>query len=118
MVVEAYDQLLFGDGHSFLIDGYKRTRIHTTTHHYYADSEGTIIPGYPDYLTHSYTDPEITSIKMNWGWKSQWHNPYLNDGWYMLTGGWVANSGSQSDPDMHTYQYYRNIIYNFSLTEL
>lgn len=100
------------EGHSFLIDGYKRTRIHTITEHYYRTSDGLCVPGYTDYKTHSYSDPEITSVKMNWGWWSQWkHN--RNDGWYTLTGEWtVLLNGSN-----HTYQQNdRSMIYNFSVS--
>lgn len=113
VVVEAKSSILPWTGHTFIIDGYKKTRIHTTTYHYYADSEGSIIPGYPDYFTHSYTDPEITKIKMNWGWYTQWESPRKNDGWYTLTDGWTVNEGVSNEA---TYQYYRHIYHSFSLS--
>ena len=99
-------------GHSFIIDGYLRTRIHTETLHYYRTTDGLCVPGYQDYITHSYTTPEITAIKMNWGWWRQWASVPVNDGWFTLTGGWTV----QVDGDNYTYQYYRDIIHNFSLS--
>ena len=106
-------------GHAFLIDGYKRTRVKTTTHHtfYPYDPENYDPSSHPSYDVITYSTPEITSIKMNWGYWTQWcidevHNTdYLNDGWYTLTGDWyVTNSGNQ-----YNYQYYRKMLHNFSV---
>ena len=114
VVVEAKYSLLPWTGHTFLIDGYLITRVHTTTLHYYLTTEGFPDPDKPDYYTHSYTNPDITKIKMNWGWWSQWDHPYdVNDGWFALTGGWTVNEGESNE---HTYQYYRYIYHNFSVS--
>lgn len=34
-----------------------------------------------------------TSIKINWGWESQWCYPFYNEGWYSLTADWVIDDG-------------------------
>ena len=114
VVVSAFTSNNRGEknGHSFIIDGFLRTRIHTITLHYYRTYDGLIMPEYPDYTTHSYSDPEITAIKMNWGWWRQWASVPVNDGWFTLTGGWTV----LVDDANYTYQYDRNIIHNFSLS--
>lgn len=98
-------------GHSFLIDGYQRTRIHTETLHYYRTPDGLCVPGYDSYITHSYSSPEITAIKMNWGWWNQWSMIPVNDGWYTLTGGWTALLAGSNV----TYEYNRKMITGFSI---
>ena len=76
--------------HTFLIDGYKRTR--TMYLEYYERWSG-----YPPLLeertdTVGYSSPHIYRIKMNWGWWTQWFWGYDND-WYALTGDWYVHSG-------------------------
>ena len=63
-----------------------------------------------DYPTHSYSSPEITAIKINWGWWNQWTNPPVNDGWYTLTGSWTVHNGGTYD-----YNHYRKMIHGFSI---
>lgn len=102
-------------GHAFLIDGYKRTRIKTTTHYTFIpnDPENYDPSTHPSYDVITYSSPEITSVKMNWGWRSQWYPNYRNDGWYTLTGDWIVElNGNQVN-----YHYYRRMINNFSVIE-
>ncbi|MBO7618161.1 MAG: C10 family peptidase [Bacteroidales bacterium] len=106
-------------GHAFLIDGYKRTRVKTTTHYTFHpyDPENYDPTSHPSYDVITYSSPEITSVKMNWGFWTQWyidgdHNTeYLNDGWYTLTGDWYVTNNS----NQYNYHYYRKILYNFSV---
>lgn len=98
------------DIHCFLIDGYKVTRTKYTHHYHWVP--GAPIPinkggdDHADYTTISYSDPIITSIKMNWGWRSQWYIPPANDGWYSLTAGWVVNNGGEYDYNYNIYLNY------------
>ena len=106
--------------HSFLIDGYKRTRIKTTTHYTFIpyDPNNYELGSHPSYDVITYSTPEITSVKMNWGWWTQWYlsdsNPtYKNDDWFTLTGDWVVDQ----DGDQVNYHYYRKMINDFSIIE-
>lgn len=109
-------------GHSFLIDGYKRTRVKTTTHYTFIpdDPEHYDPSSHPDYDNVTYSSPVISYIKMNWGINTQWYingAPYntsiLNDGWYTLTGDWVVEDGG----NQYNYQYYRKMLSDFSIME-
>ena len=124
VIITASDQLFPINGriHSFVADAYKRTRqkyIHT--HHWVGpipqpdpgESSFIVEPGeYDDYTTYSYSYPEVTRIKFNWGWWSQWGDDHLNDGWYTLTGGWTVINGG-------TYDYNHNcqMIYGFCVSQ-
>ena len=122
VIVSACSALLpvfdWGSGHCFVIDGYKRTRTRYTHHHVWVpdDPASFYDPNneYASYTTTTYSSPQMTGIKINWGWWSQWrpNNP-LNDGWYTLTGGWhtVLSDGTSSN-----YNYYRSMTYGFSIT--
>ena len=110
VIAGAFSSWIFGTGHDFVIDGYKITRIHTTTYHYYRTTDGACVPGFTDYYTHSYSDPEITAIKMNWGWWNQWSPYCVNDGWFALTGGWTVQTGNSTS----TYEYYKDMVYGFT----
>ncbi len=118
VIVTATDLLipLDFDIHSFVIDGYKKTYIKYTHHHFWQPNDPDIIPDpdlYPDYYTYSYSSPEITAIKINWGWWTQWHPDYLwDDDWYSLTGDWAT---TELDSTITTYNYNRQMIYNFSI---
>ena len=120
VIITATDLLipLDGDIHTFVIDGYKKSFKQYTYHHYWVPSDPDnyyISPDHPDYFTYACSSPEITHVKMNWGWDSQWHPDYLlNDGWYSLTENWIVNAGTE---DEHDYNYYRQMIYGFSITE-
>ena len=96
-------------GHCFVIDGYKEQRVKYTYYNEFVSSNPDI-QAPEGYFTYSYSSPEITCIKINWGWKSQW-NAYmpLNDGWFTLTANWVVTNGE-------TYSYNHNVsmIYNFT----
>lgn len=109
VLIDAYSTT---QGHDFLIDGYKRTRTHYITEHYFRYPDGTSDPDKPDYATHSYSNPEITAIKMNWGWKNQWDstNP-CNDGWFTLTGGWIVTLNNNPE----AFQYNKAMVYGFSV---
>ena len=67
------------------------------------------------YISYSYSTPQITAIKINWGWSTQW-NEYtpFNDGWYTLTGGWTVDDGN----DIYDYNHNRTIIYGFEAPEV
>lgn len=110
VIVSAYDSMLFGSGHCFAIDGYKRTKIKSTYYHIYVtDDPGASVP--EGYETVSYSAPEIVAIKINWGWWDQWNPYFLNDGWYTLTGDWVTEDLEENSTH---YNYYRDMIYGFT----
>lgn len=120
VIITATDLLIPTDGdiHTFVIDGYKSTYKKYIYHHYwvpYNPETFIYLPEYDDYYTISYSSPAITSIKMNWGWDSQWDkdNP-LNDGWFSLTDSWIVFEGTSLEYD---YNYHRKMIYGFTVTE-
>ena len=115
------------DIHVFVADAYRRTQIKYTHRHHWVgpipspDPEAgfIILDGeYDDYYTFTYSSPQVTSIKFNWGWPEQWNDyeqfgadySVLNNGWYSLTDGWVIDDGN------HTYDYNHNrsMIYGFA----
>lgn len=117
VIVSASNLVVPVDGsiHCFVIDGYRRTQIETIHHfHYVFDEPHTkpvLMP--EDYDTYEYSSPTLTSIKINWGWKSQWRqNDPVNDGWYSLTAGWTVTNGGTYD-----YNHYVKMIYGFALAD-
>ena len=116
VIVSASNLLIPTDGkvHCFAIDGYKKTAIRYTYYHYFVpDHPNSWVPTpeYEPYYTYSQTTPQITQIKINWGWKSQWISPFLNEGWYGLTANWYVDLGSGP------YNYNHNVktIHGFHL---
>ena len=113
VIVTATDQLIITDFdiHCFVIDGYRKTRAKTTRHYVWVQGElSNFTPDPSEYTEVSYSYQGMTSMKINWGWSSQWISPYYNDGWYAFTGGWVVNNGGTYD-----YDYNKTMIYGFSL---
>ena len=95
VIITASDQLIPINGriHTFVADGYLRTRIKYTTLHHWSGPIPDVNPEqYEDYYTYSYSTPTVSSIKFNWGWSTQWDYPSVNDGWFALTGGWTVNN--------------------------
>lgn len=116
VIVSASDLMIpiDGDIHCFVIDGYRRTCTKYTHYHYFVLDE---IPSGPymmpkEYNTYTYSSPQLTSIKINWGWSSQWYNTPVNDGWYSLTGGWTVTNGGT-----YNYNHNRNMTYGFAVAE-
>lgn len=120
VIVSASDQLipLNGRWHCFVIDGYKKTHLKYTHCHEFipADPETIILPGsgYESYYTYSYSTPEITAIKINWGWWTQWAgDEILNDGWYTLTSNWEV----EKDGQIYSYNHNVNMLYDFRIAD-
>lgn len=118
VIVSATNYLIPSDFyiHCFVIDGYLMTRTKYTHYHYFVLDE---TPSGPvqmpqEYNTYTYSSPQLTSIKINWGWASQWRetNP-VNDGWYALTGGWFVQDGNE----YYDYNYNRYMTYGFTAAE-
>jgi hypothetical protein len=103
------------DIHCFVIDGYRKTQIkYTHYHHYVYDVDPEEETPAPDeFYTYTYSVPDVTGIKINWGWWSQWTNG-ANDGWYTLTGDWVVTN---ADGETYDYNYHRNMIYDFAVAQ-
>ncbi len=128
VVIGATNQLIPWDGrnHCFVIDGYKRTYTRTTYLHYWVPGLLDLDPGiYEPYYTYSNTNYDITAIKINWGWSTQWISipgtiyP-LNDGWYGLTADWYVDmdenrNGVIEGNEHYNYNYYVTMIYGFNL---
>ncbi len=114
VIVSASNLLIPIDGkiHCFVIDGYRLTRTKYTHYHYYVlDEAPSGIFAMPrEYYTYTYSSPQLTSIKINWGWRSQWASQPVNDGWYSLTGGWTVNLNDEE----FDYNYYRMMTYGFA----
>ena len=110
-----------GDLHTFVIDGFKKTYTQYTYYHYWVPDDPNVPKGHfdPDhmpYITYSQTTPDISAIKINWGWKSQWHgnngNNPVNDGWYGLTASWQVTNGNT-----YTYNHHVKMIYNMAVAD-
>lgn len=117
VIVAASSNLVLGipqpiDWHCFIIDGYSRVIYGTRTYYRWIDEFGHYDPSsHPDYYVDTFEQsPSVNMIKMNWGWKSQWYSPPVNDGWYSLTGSWIV----ENDGDIN-YNTYRKMIYGFSV---
>lgn len=118
VIVGAYSAMIplfgWGTGHTFVIDGYKRTRTQYHSEYVWVpDDPSTFYDPtnqYASYYVNTYSAPAMTGIKINWGWWSQWVN-HENDGWYTLTGGWHVNNNNGGS----NYNYYRTMIYGFSI---
>lgn len=105
-------------GHSFIIDGYKRTGIRTTYVYRWVPAliqlpnpDGSFAPiinpgdAMPaDSLVHTFSYITFSQIKMNWGWGET-----SSDGWFTPTDNWVVANGY--------YNYHRDkkIIYDFKV---
>ena len=118
VIVTASDLVipLDGDIHCFVIDGFKRTYIRRTYYNYwvidYYDPQQEYDEPEP-YYSYTNTSPQITKIKINWGWWSQWSTPPVNDGWYSLTAGWAVIDNGNT----YNYNHNINIIYNIAVNE-
>ena len=122
VVVSGSDLLVPTNGHihAFVIDGFRYTQTVYTHRHYYVldESPGGMMYVMPeDYYTYTYSSPVLSSIKINWGWKSQWKNG-LNDGWYSLTAGWtVMESDGHGGYVYYDYNHWLKMIYGFSVMQ-
>ena len=128
VIVTASDLLIPGDFdiHTFVIDGYMTTRTIYTCRFYWVQDEfppigeggengempcpGSMHLPYTDYI---YSSPTVSLIKINWGWWSQWVYPFVNEGWYSLTGGWTVTCGGET----YDYNHNRKMIYGFHVEE-
>ena len=103
------------DIHCFVIDGYKKTFTRKTYYHHWEPREPIPINPRSDpmpYYTYVDTPQEITAIKINWGWSSQWHTPRVNDGWFTLTANWTVSNGGT-----YSYNYNVNMIYDICVSD-
>ena len=65
----------------------------------------------PDRTNENATETDITAIKINWGWASQWTRGN-NDGWYGLAANWYVWNETY-------YNYNQNVsmIFGFHLSD-
>ena len=117
VIISATDLLINTNNrkHCFVIDGYKRTYTRTTYLHYWVPGLMDLDPDmYEPYYTYSNSNYDITAIKINWGWWTQWVqgiSPYpLNDGWYGLTADWYV----EKDGDYYNYNHNVKMTYGFN----
>ena len=123
VIITASNLLIPVDGsiHTFVIDGFKRTRIKFIHYHHWVDLGGGLLGSGPgneinahvtdrDYYTYSYSQPTVSAVKINLGWGD---TIPMNEAWYTLAAGWTVSNGQ------NTYDYNHNIsmIYGFNLTE-
>lgn len=100
----------YSNGHSFIIDGYRRYRTKTT--YYYERVYGN--PPIYEYKSEViYSTPHISDIKMNWGWIDQWTSG-INDGWFALTGDWYVDSDDTPGVDT-SYTEDISILCDFNI---
>ena len=109
------------EGHSFIIDAYKRTRNVTKyTYVWVSDDESNDTPSIllpmDDRIEYTFGSPVISYIKMNWGWGPQGN--YGIGQWFAITGDWLVtgrdNTGITKE---YNYIYERSIIYDFHVLE-
>ena len=108
----------FQHGHTFVIDGYRREQQVSECLYKWVDAHtgqynDTLHPDYFEIYTGS---PQISRIKMNWGWWTQWiagydvngvFHDHEDAGWYSLISGWTTHN--------NTYDSLVNMTYNFQL---
>ncbi len=100
-IILAFDEWILNlpnvtEGHYFIVDGYKKERAVTMYHYIYVTNEP--FQSMPDRYEYHYSSPFINQVKFNWGWGDQSGQAY--DGWYHITGNWVAN-GNSYNTDRH-----------------
>lgn len=110
-VIVRADSGLSSPGHCFVIDGFRSMKYKYKHEHYWVPDHGSGSSNYhpAPYYTYSYSNPEISAIKVNWGWSSQWSENPVNDGWYLLSGGWFVYNGG-----MKEYNHGIRMIYNIN----
>lgn len=119
IIVTASDCLVPADFdiHTFVIDGFIKTHKRYIHYHYWVPDDPLnpeyILPihEYDPYYTYTYTNPAITAIRINWGWRSQWVSQ-TNNGWFSLTANWTVTCNGE------TYAYDHNVsmLYNMALS--
>lgn len=109
------------DGHSLIIDGYKRFRTEYTYMYewvYDSPTEEMIEIKKPIYEL-EYSSPYITQVQMNWGWGETYPSNDLdnNNIWYNPTDSWIVNIIKNNSYTTDEFSSKRGIIYNFSKIE-
>ncbi len=110
VILKGRDALLFGSGHAWVTDGYRREVIRTTN--YYLCSNMFLTQAYINTLDR--TDANIIVeedslvaeyIHMNWGWSAS------QDGWFTLVPAewWLKDDNG----DDFRLRYYINMIHDF-----
>lgn len=122
VIVSATDLLIpiNGRNHCFVIDGYKRTYTRTTYLHHWVAGIMDLDPGiYEPYYTYSDSNFDITAIKINWGWGTQWAFG-INEGWFGLTADWYVQVDENhnnvfENNELFNYNHNVQMIYGFHL---
>lgn len=110
------------EGHSFIIDAYKRTRNVTKyTYVWVSDDESNDTPSIllpmDDRIEYTFGSPVLSYIKMNWGWGYQVSSPDLNQ-WFAVTGAWcVYLTDKNRITKEYNFIHERSMIYNFHVLE-
>lgn len=109
------------DGHSLIIDGYKRFRTEYTYMYewvYDSPTEEMVEIKKPIYEL-EYSSPYITQVQMNWGWGETYPSNDLdnNNIWYNPTDSWIVNIIKNNSYTTDEFSSKRGIIYNFSKIE-
>ena len=110
VIVTAYPALLDPIGHTFIIDGYYRTRHEFTFVYNWVwedDDPYASHPKIPSYTEVSYTSPEIIAYEMNWGWGQEFYDTKYH---FAPSGPWIPL------PETGNYTHYRTMLYNFTST--
>lgn len=98
------------EGHTFITDRYKRTRIRRETCYrwiYDVVPPNTPIINVQDSIVVSYQSPQIDMIGMNWGWS----NSNIPSEWYSLTGDWIkVDRGDTLNYNINRIMIYVNSI--------
>lgn len=98
-----------GDGHCFLVDRYKRSRVKTTSCYeweYVESNYSGPLPYVPPRTVVTYSSPYISYYGMNWGQFVTTNNA-----------SWCSLSGIWQEGNQPPYQYNREMIYDFSIIQ-
>ena len=129
VIITASDQVVPVNGHihTFVADGFQYVMTEYIYYHHWVYDGLIPIPdpggplsnpsepqsGHESYYTYGYSEPFMKSMKINWGWSSQWGDDHTNDGWFSFTAGWaVTLNGDDFD-----YNHNISMIYNLAVDD-
>lgn len=97
-----------GDGHCFIIDGYRTYRTkYTYTYEWVYGPSSVPLPSQPPKVEIEYSSPYVDDIKINWGYANLYSN---NNHWYSPTEDWMITI----EEETYTYKYRKEMLYGFS----
>ena len=109
VIVTAYPSSLAIYGHTFIIDGYYRTREEVLYSYVWVWDNydpNQSYPRIPGYTEIGYTSPVITAFEMNWGWGQTFYDTHYH---FIPSGDWM--------PGDKNYTSRRTMLYGFEAAQ-